>query len=128
MSDYIDGTFIGYPPKIVRSFTNRRAAPAIETLLGMDKTGKPIPKLTRATKENSAAKTLTLTLKKRVQFHDDNDFNADAVKWNLEQHMATKDPGTERFQSIDVVDNYTVRINLNRRIIFCPHIFIDNAY
>jgi peptide/nickel transport system substrate-binding protein len=114
MSDYIDGTFIGYPPKIVRSFANRQAAPAIETLLRMDKAGKTIPWLATATKENATAKTITLTLRKGVKFHDDSDFNAEAVKWNLEQHMAAKAPGTERFQSVDVVNDYTVRINLNQ--------------
>src|SRR5512147_1909156 len=74
-ADYIDGTFIGYPPKIVRSFANRQAAPAIETLLRMDKAGKPIPWLATAVKENAAAKTLTLTLRKGVKFHDNTDFN-----------------------------------------------------
>jgi len=69
--------------------------------------------LATATKENAAAKTLTLTLRKNVKFHDDTDFNADAVKWNWNNIWLQK-PGTERFQSIDAVDNYTVRINLNR--------------
>jgi hypothetical protein len=53
LSDYIDGTFIGYPPKIVRSFANRQAAPAIETLLRTDKAGKPVPWLATVIKENA---------------------------------------------------------------------------
>jgi peptide/nickel transport system substrate-binding protein len=114
LSDYIDGTFIGYPPRIVRSFANRQAAPAIETLLRTDKAGKPVPWLATVIKENAAAKTITLTLRKGVKFHDDTDFNADAVKWNLEQHMAAKAPGTERFLSVDVVNDYAVRINLSQ--------------
>ncbi len=114
MSDVLDGTSIGYPPKIVRLFANRQVAPAIETLLRTDKTGKPVPWLATAVKENAAAKTITLTLRKGVKFHDNTDFNAEAVKWNLEQHMAVKGPGTEKFQSIDVVNEYTIRINLSQ--------------
>ena len=67
MSDVLDGTSIGYPPKIVRLFANRQVAPAIETLLRTDKTGKPVPWLATAVKENAAAKTITLTLRKGVK-------------------------------------------------------------
>jgi peptide/nickel transport system substrate-binding protein len=114
MSDVLDGTSIGYPPKIVRLFANRQVAPAIETLLRTDKTGKPVPWLATAFKENAAAKTITLTLRKGVKFHDNTDFNAEAVKWNLEQHMAAKSQGTEKLQSVDVVNDYTVRISLSQ--------------
>jgi peptide/nickel transport system substrate-binding protein len=114
LSDVLDGASIGYPPKIVRLFANRQVGPAIETLLRTDKTGKPVPWLATAVKENAAAKTITLTLRKGVKFHDNTDFNAEAVKWNLEQHMAAKGPGTDKFQSIDAVNEYTVRISLNQ--------------
>jgi ABC-type transport system substrate-binding protein len=61
-----------------------------------------------------AAKTLTLTLRKGVKFHDGTDFNAEAVKWNLDQHMIAKKSGTEDLRSIDVINDYTVRINLTK--------------
>ena len=113
ISDNYDGVSIGYPAKIVRPATSsRQVAPAIETLLRIDKTGKDIPWLATRVINNVAAKTLTLILRQGVKFHDGTDFNAEAVKWNLEQHLSAKSLGTEKFRSIDVVDDYTVRINL----------------
>lgn len=104
--------FIGYPPKVTRSLVTRQAAPAIETLLRSDETGQLIPWLATGFKEDSAAKTITLTLRQGVKFHDGTDFNAAAVKWNLDQQMAAKVATTSKFKSIDVIDNYTIRINL----------------
>jgi len=111
-SDVWDGVSIGYPPKNSRFFSHRQVTPAIETLFRSDKTGKPVPWLVTGFKENAAAKTITLTLRKDVKFHDGTDFNAEAVKWNLAQTMSVKSPGTEKLMSLDVIDDYTVRINL----------------
>ena len=111
-SDVWDGVSIGYPSKNSRFFAFRQVTPAIETLLRSDRTGKPVPWLVTGIKENAAAKTITLTLRKEVKFHDGTDFNAEAVKWNLTQSMSVKSPGTEKLMSVDVIDDYTVRINL----------------
>jgi ABC-type transport system substrate-binding protein len=91
----------------------RQAAPAIEPLFRTDNTGKPAPWLATGFTNDVAAKTLTLTLRKGVKFHDGTDFNAEAVKWNLDQCMSAKSSGTEKFKSIDVIDDYTVRIHLS---------------
>ena len=107
-----DGVSIGYPPKLVRAASNRQAAPAIETLFHTNETGQLIPWLAIGSNENAAAKTITLSLREGVKFHDGSDFNAEAVKWNLEQQMAAKVPATARFKSIDVLNNYTLRVNL----------------
>jgi len=107
-----EGTFIGYPPKITNAYGYQEAAPAIEKLLDTDKSGALVPKLATGYKLNTAAKTITLFLRKGVKFHDGTDFDAEAVRWNLEQYMKNKSPGTPKWKSVDVVDNYTVRINL----------------
>ena len=108
----ITAKFLGYPARISGNHGVRQAAPAIETLLHYDKTAKPQPWLATGFKENAEAKTITLTLRRGVKFHDGADFNAEAVKWNLEQCISAKTPGTQKFKSIDVIDDYTVRINL----------------
>ena len=64
---------------------------------------------------DSSAKTITLTLRRGVKFHDGTDFNAEAVKWNLDQAISTKQFGSVLIESVDVVDPYTVRINLKQR-------------
>ena len=112
LSDAYDGISIGYPPKLIRANSNRQAAPAVETLFRTDKTGKPAPWLATGFTNHVGAKTITLTLRKGVKFHDGTDFNAEAVKWNLEQCMSARTPGTEKFRSIDVIDDYSIRINL----------------
>jgi peptide/nickel transport system substrate-binding protein len=114
-SDLYEGTSIGYPPKMAKTMFNfRQATPAIETLLRFDKAAKPAPWLATGFKENAKAKTITLTLRRGVKFHDGTDFNGAAVKWNLDQHVVAKTAGTEKFQSVDVVDDYTVRISLSQ--------------
>ena len=112
LSDLYDGGNIGYPPKQFPVYSQRQVAPALESLFRTDKTGKPIPWLATGEMSNVAAKTITLTLRRGVKFHDGTDFNAEATKWNLEQYMAAKSGGTEKFKSIDIIDDYTVRINL----------------
>jgi len=112
-ADYTDGIFIGYPPKCTRNVGIKQVSPAIETLFRYDKAGKPAPYLASGVKEDPRAKTITLTLRKWIKFHDGTDFNAEAVKWNLDQCIAAKIPGTDKFKSVDAVDEYTARINLN---------------
>jgi peptide/nickel transport system substrate-binding protein len=112
MSDAYDGTSIGYPPKLVRVYSSRQAAPAIETLFRTDKTGKSVPWLVTKVKDNPKESRILLAVRKGVKFHDGTDFNAEAVKWNLNQCVAAKSQGTEKIKSVDVVDEYTVQINL----------------
>lgn len=40
-------------------------------------------------------------------------FNADAVKWNLELYQEKGRSETNNIKSVDVVDDYTVRVNLS---------------
>ncbi len=113
VADRFDGISIGYPPKMPNSYSQRQAVPALETLLRLDKTGKPTPWLATGFKEDGRAKTILLNLRKGVKFHDGTDFNAETVKWNLDLYVSVKAPGTEKFKSVDIVDEYTIRINLN---------------
>jgi ABC-type transport system substrate-binding protein len=109
-----DGISIGYPAKMARIvFGIRQVSPAVEALFRSDPQGKPVPYLVSTVKEDAKGKTITLVLKKGIKFHDGTDFNAEAVKWNLDECVASKTPGVEKITEIAVVDPYTVRINLS---------------
>ncbi|MBN1188295.1 MAG: ABC transporter substrate-binding protein [Dehalococcoidales bacterium] len=58
--------------------------------------------------------SLTLTLRKGVKFHDGSDFNASVAKWNLDMQIENKKAITRYFSSVEIVDDYTVRINLSK--------------
>src|SRR6266481_3227935 len=63
-------------------------------------------------------KTLILRLRRGVKFHDGTDFNAEAVRFNFNR-MKTEPKSVRKgevasIESVDVVDAYTVKINLRR--------------
>ena len=115
IADHRPTMFLGYPQKMVQGYYKRQATPAIESLFRLDKGGQAVPWLATGWKTDSSGKIITLTLRKGVKFHDGSDFNAEAVKWNLDQAISTKQFGSVLIDSVDVVDPYTVRINLKQR-------------
>lgn len=70
------------------------------------------PWLAKAYQVAPDKKSVTLTLQQGVKFHDGSDFNAQAVKFNLDAYITAKSSAAATWTSIDVVDNYTVRINI----------------
>jgi peptide/nickel transport system substrate-binding protein len=86
--------------------------PVVETLVGLSKDG-PVPtKLATSWDIARDGKAITFHLRKEVKFHDGTDFNAEAVKWNLEQILKSR-PELKIVTSIDVLDKYTVKLNLS---------------
>jgi peptide/nickel transport system substrate-binding protein len=105
---------LGYPAKLT-AFADLDAAPiCTDSLIRFDKSGKPIPWLATAWKYSSDLKSLALTLRKGVKFHDGTDFNAAAVKTNLDLCLAAKRGELASVSSVDVIDTYTVRLNLTK--------------
>ncbi|MCL4369605.1 MAG: ABC transporter substrate-binding protein [Chloroflexi bacterium] len=73
----------------------------------------PTPGL--ATEWDLQGKTATFKLRKGVKFHDGSDWNAESAKWNLDRLLQPKSVSPdfkEAAQSVDIVDDYTIRINL----------------
>jgi peptide/nickel transport system substrate-binding protein len=110
----VDADNIGYPPTMTRSDALKFAYTAIEGLIRVDTNGNIIPWLAASWEIDASANTITFTLQQGVKFHDGTDFDASAVKWNLEQCIAAERPELSSVSSIDVVDNHTVRINLSK--------------
>jgi peptide/nickel transport system substrate-binding protein len=88
---------------------------SIETLISGQLDGSFSPSLATSYDLNSdpANASVTLHLRKGVKFSDGSDFNAQVVKWNLEQTKAgNANASTTAFwKSFDIIDDYTIRIN-----------------
>jgi peptide/nickel transport system substrate-binding protein len=88
--------------------------PAVETLLNLDEEGNPVPWLATGWTVAKDGTSITLTLRKEVKFHDGTDFNAEAVKYVLDLFRNGPKGELKAVSSIDVIDNYTVRLNLSQ--------------
>jgi peptide/nickel transport system substrate-binding protein len=106
------GSPIGWPAEAVGPalvYTK----PCLESLLFEDTNGNIKPWLATGWEIAPDQKSVTLTLRKGVKFHDGTDFNAQAAKWNLEEAIKSKKSGTSVWKSIDVIDDYTIKINIS---------------
>lgn len=108
--DSIDATALGDPT--VYS-TLPKISPCVETLLSADEAGMFQPHLVTAWEEDPDALTITLHLREGVKFHDGTDFNAEAVKYNLDRFCASPHPFISSVESVEVIDDYTVQLSLS---------------
>jgi peptide/nickel transport system substrate-binding protein len=113
-----DARCIGYPPAITQAPDTLLSAPGIENLSRIDQTGKMYPWLATDWKTDMATKSITLTLRKGVKFHDGTVFDAEACKWNIQSNIDEKRKELS-VSSIDVVDANTVRVNLSNWDVDC---------
>jgi len=104
----------GYPPEMAPTNDWGCATPAVQTLMSpLVEKGAPKPLLAAAWKYSPDYKSLTITLRKGVKFHDGTDFNAEAVKFNLEETRKTM-VELRSITSIDTLDEHAVRLNLSQ--------------
>jgi peptide/nickel transport system substrate-binding protein len=87
--------------------------PAVESLARYDETGALTPWLATSWTTDPDALTMTLNLRQGVKFHDGTDFNADAVKFNLDRFRESTRGEIRNVQSVEVVDPYTVLLTLS---------------
>jgi peptide/nickel transport system substrate-binding protein len=106
-----DGIF-GYPVDIVNGASFRVSSHVLEGLIEMNWDGVVTPLLAESWDIPTDKSSITFHLKKGVKFIDGTDFNAAAVKWNFDNEIAAKKITT--WKSVDVVDDYTVRVNFTQ--------------
>jgi len=103
-----------YPPEMTGQTDGQTSSVCLETLFRFDKQYNLIPLLATDWKADVNAKIITITLRKGVKFHDGSEFNAEVAKWNLDQYRAGTRPELKKVSSIDVVDDYTIKITLTQ--------------
>jgi len=98
------------------SVANRNSFPALETLLKTDENENIQPGLAESWNVSPDGKAITFRLRKGIKFQDGTNFNAEAVKYNLEAVAKANIRGSiilvNKVSSYDVVDEYTLRMNL----------------
>ena len=107
-----DATCLGQPGVGNRSVDSFLSAPAIEQIQRLLPNGSMALWLADSAIADDKALTLTITLKKGIQFQDGTPLDADALKWNVEWAMANKSTNVAKVKSVDIVDASTVRLNL----------------
>jgi peptide/nickel transport system substrate-binding protein len=86
-----------------------------DPLMKVDSEGNPAPWLALSATPNEDATVWTVTLRQGVKFHNGEDFNAEAVKLNLDAGKAGSvlALALAPIESVRVVDTYTVEITMN---------------
>jgi len=100
----------------------------VETLVYLAADGSLEPALATSWEPDEDGASWILELREGVTFHDGEPFNADAVKYNLDRFLAKGDfEGQdeaayafllEEVQEVEVVDEYTIKLHLERE--FAP--------
>jgi len=89
------------------------ASVALERLLGWDIEGNLIPELAMSWEGDPEKRIITWHLRKGVQFTDGTEWNAEALKWNYESRIrAGRLIDSQKVQSLEVIDNHTLRMHL----------------
>jgi peptide/nickel transport system substrate-binding protein len=104
-------TRFGYPPTITGPDRDY-SPPFFNRLIAIGDDGKYHPELALSWDTSADGKTITIKLRRGVKFHDGTDFNAQAVKSNLDKLIPPNPVIIDGITSVDVVDDYTVKINL----------------
>lgn len=107
------GNGIGFPAGVGGNYEAVYTAPVVEPLFMYNiKTGGYDPWLAKSYALDEEAMTLTLVLNQGIKFHDDTDFNAEAVVKNYMMFKERNATGTKAAESFEAVGEDTVVINL----------------
>lgn len=99
------------------SYFNVLISPACEPLIIADEKGNPLPWLAKTIDVSPDGKTITFTLNEGIKFHDGTDFNAEAVKYNLEACVEANVAGSDVLQGVEsyeIPDPYTLKLHMKQ--------------
>lgn len=103
----------GYTPECTNNASLIYLNTAYESLIYYDEAGTIIPRLATEWTTDAEEPSITWTLREGVKFADGTDFNAEAVKRNIEEYQKCQRNETANVASCEVIDDYTVKMVLN---------------
>jgi len=105
---------LGTQNEAVASMYARVTAAALDDVVRYDVQQHLTPRLAESWNFAPDGKSITLNLRKGVKFHDGTDFNAQALKFNLDQKIADPVQGVplKAISNCEVLDTNTLRLNL----------------
>lgn len=102
----------GYTPECTNNASLPYLTVAYESLTTYDEKGNIAPKLATEWKTNADEASITWTLRENVKFADGTDFNADAVKRNIEEYQKCQRNETANIESCEVIDDMHIKMKL----------------
>ena len=105
-------TVLGYTPMITNNSYIQYNRTAFDSLTFFDEEGNITPWLAKDWEIDAEAKTIIFYLEEGVKFHDGTDFNAEAVKWNIEEYQENQRTEVANIESVDIIDENTIQLNL----------------
>jgi peptide/nickel transport system substrate-binding protein len=104
-------------PNLSSAYVDRQVMASLyDKLVDIDKQGEIVPMLAESYEVSDDELVYTFHLREGVKFHDGTEFNAEAVKFNLERYQekdSVRSTEVEPVESVEVVDEYTVRVTLS---------------
>jgi peptide/nickel transport system substrate-binding protein len=111
MIDSVPPTAIGWPAEFIGDASSAPQL-CIEPFLREGPKGEIYPWLAESYVVAADLSNITFTLHKGIKFHDGSDLNAQVAQWNLNNQIEAK--RTPFWKSVDVIDDFTIRVNLNQ--------------
>lgn len=103
---------IGYTPEITNNSFIQFSRCTFNSLIFYDDNGAFIPELAESWEVDTDEAVITFYLKEGIKFHDGSDFNAEAVKWNIEEYQSVSRTEVGNIESITCPDDSTVVLKL----------------
>lgn len=103
----------GYTPENTNNASLIFLNTAYESLTYYNEAGEIIPRLATEWVTDPEEPSITWTLREGVKFADGTDFNAEAVKINIEEYQKCERNETANVASCEVIDDYTIKMTLN---------------
>jgi peptide/nickel transport system substrate-binding protein len=116
----------GWPPEVFGPDATSYQF-CFDPLLRSDNNGGVYPWLAESYEVADNLTSITFKLRKDVKFHDGTVFNAEAAKWNLDNHITAMSSYAQYWASVDIIDEYSIKVNLSFWTNTALNSFADSA-